>query len=209
MIKRDGLYPLQQIIHENPPMQEVPDVKKPHISQEAVVSAGSIIIGDVTIAEDAFVGFHAIIRSDSSYPMFIGPRTNIQDYVLIHCHPAEYIEVGEKPMGVFIEDSVSILHHAAPHGPLFIGRNTFIGQHVSIYGALIGRDCVIMHGAVICNYVKIGDHRFVEPGQVVSTQEQADALPAVPETYKHLNGSIVDHYYRLGKSYRETTNLFL
>ncbi|WP_051331219.1 DapH/DapD/GlmU-related protein [Aneurinibacillus terranovensis] len=207
MKKSPGLYSLGQIIYHNPPVQEVPITTHPKISENAVVGVNSMIIGDVTVSADVFIGFHNIIRSDSSYPFYIGRRTNIQDFVLIHCHPAQFIKVPGRKMGVYIEEEVSILHHAAPHGPLFIGKNTFIGQHVSIYGATIGRNCVVMHGAVITNHVKIGDNRFVAPGQSVYTQDQADALPEVPHQFKNLNQEIVDHYYRLGKSYKMNTPL--
>jgi carbonic anhydrase len=204
-----GIYPLHQIIINNPPVAEVPVSTYPQISNRAVVGTHSIVIGDVTISDDVFVGFHNIIRADSSYPIYIGRKCNIQDFVLIHVHPGEHIEVDGKKMGVYIEDELSMLHHCAPHGPLFVGRNTFIGQHVSIYTAIIGRDCVIMHGAVIANRVKIADGRFVAPGCAVYTQEQADALPPVPEELKKLNPEVVDHYFRLGKSYKANTNLML
>jgi carbonic anhydrase/acetyltransferase-like protein (isoleucine patch superfamily) len=119
------------------------------------------------------------------------------------------MEVGGQKVGVYIEEEVSILHHAAAHGPLFVGRNTFIGQHVSIYGATIGQSCVLMHGAVITEHVRIANGRFVEPGETVWKQEQADALPAVPDKFKSLNQQIVNYYYRLGKSYRANTPLMI
>lgn len=207
MVKSPGIFPLQQMILPNPPVAEAPVPVLPRISERAVIGAHSMIIGDVTIYEDVFVGFHNIIRADSSAPYVIGPMTNIQDFVLIHCHPGDALTIGGSRVGVYIEGQVSILHHAAPHGPLFIGRNTFIGQHVSIYDAQIGRNCVIMHGAVITNKVVIPDNRFVAPGQAVWRQEEADALPGVPAKFAGLNAQVVDFYYRLGKSYKSNTDL--
>jgi carbonic anhydrase/acetyltransferase-like protein (isoleucine patch superfamily) len=110
---------------------------------------------------------------------------------------------------VYIEEEVSVLHHAAVHDPLYVGRNTCIGQHASIYGAIIGRNCVIMHGVVVTNQVTISKNLFVAPGQSVWKQEQADALPSVPDEFKNLNAIIVDHYYRLGKSYKKHTPLMI
>ncbi|WP_196493774.1 hypothetical protein [Ornithinibacillus caprae] len=196
------------IIHSNPPVEEVKSVRQPKISTEAVVGTDSMIIGDITVADDVFIGFKNLLRADSGYPYFIGDYTNIQDYVLMHVHPgSEHVEIGGKKWGVYLEGENSVLHHAAVHGPLFIGRNTFIGQHANIYGAVIGRDCVIMHGATVTNHVIIGDNRFVAPGQSVWKQEDADQLPPVPDKYKDLNQYIVDHYYRLGKSYDHHTPL--
>jgi len=207
--KLPGIYPMQQIISHNPPVKEAPLPINPKISPNAIIGPNSYVIGDVSVANDVFIGFQNVIRADASARYYIGPRTNIQDFVLIHCHPGHNLEVSGEKFGVFIESDVSILHHAAAHGPLFIGRNSFIGQHASIYGAVIGRNCVIMHGAVITEHVKIADNRFVAPGQAVYTQAQADALPEVPEKYKGLNQEVVDYYQRVSKSYRVNTTYMI
>lgn len=205
----EGIYPLQQIIACNPPVAEAPIPRTPRISCHSVVGPHSIIIGDVIVDDDVFIGFHNVIRADASPPYYIGPRTNIQDFVMIHCHPGHTLTVHGQQTGVHIEGDVSILHHAAAHGPLYVGHNTFIGQHVSIYHAIIGSNCVIMHGAVVTNGVRIADNRFVAPGQAVWQQDVADALPEVPPQFKGLNQVVVDYYYRLGKSYRQHTPLFI
>lgn len=209
MYKQPGVYPLQQVIAHNPQVAEAPVPVYPKISPSAIIGPNSYVIGDVTVADDVFIGFQNVVRADATGPYYIGPRTNLQDFVLVHNHPGEYLEVGGRKYGVYIEGDVSILHHAAAHGPLFIGRNSFIGQHASIYGAVIGRDCVIMHGAVVTQHVKIADNRFVAPGQSVFTQEQADKLPPVPDKFKGLNMQIVDYYLRLSKSYRMNTGLMI
>jgi carbonic anhydrase len=205
--QRNGV--LDQMIYANPPVDEVPKSIYPKISEKAVIMFNSLVIGDVTIAEEVFIGFYNLIRADSASPFFIGPRTNIQDFVVVHSHPGQHISVDGKQMAIFIEGEVSILHHAIPHGPLYVGRNTYIGHHVSIYGGTIGRNCVIMHHASISNYVSIGNNRFVSPGQIVERQEEADNLPLVPDQYRGLNGQIVDHYHRLGRAYKQNSNLLL
>jgi len=192
----------------NPPVAEVPEGRKPIARASAVVGLNSLIIGDVTIGDDVFIGFYNVIRADSSSPFYIGPGTNIQDFVVIHSHPGETIRVNGQDVAVYIEGGVSILHHAIPHGPLFIGYNTYIGHHVSIYGGRIGRNCVIMHHASISNNVIIGDERYVAPGQIVDSQQVADSLPAVPNEYRELNARIVEHYCRLGKAYGQCPELF-
>jgi carbonic anhydrase len=134
-------------LHHNPPVDEVPTASFPIISEKAVIGFNSLVIGDVTIKDDVFIGFYNLIRADSASPFYIGPGTNIQDFVVLHSHPGQFITVAGNKMAIFIEGEVSILHHSIPHGPLSIGRNTYIGHHVSIYGGMIGRNCVIMHHA--------------------------------------------------------------
>ncbi|WP_226038517.1 hypothetical protein [Aquibacillus saliphilus] len=198
-------YPL---FYQNPPVEEVTSINYPQISPKAVIGMDSMIIGNITISDDVFVGFKNLLRADSGYPYYVGPYTNIQDNVLMHVHPGrEHVEVSGHKWGVFLEGEISVLHHACVHGPLYIGRNTFVGQHGNIYDAVIGRNCVIMHGATVTNGVKIDNNRFVAPGQSIWKQEDADNLPPVPEKFKNLNQNIVDHYYRLGKSYLNNTPL--
>lgn len=209
MSRPGAIYPFHQILSYNPPVQEVSCVTAPTVHESCVMGAQSIVVGDVHLCEDVFVGFHSVIRADSSYPFYIGEKSNIQDFVVVHCHPGQYLYVDKQKMGVYLEGRVSVLHHSAIHGPLFIGSNTFVGQHVSIYGAIVGRNCVIMHGAVIANQVKIPNDRFVSPNQTVVTQEEADKLPSVPEQYGHLNHEIADFYVRLGRSYRSNTPLVI
>lgn len=209
MPKQPGIYPLQQIVFHNPPVAEVTEPRLPTISDSAVVGVSSMVIGDVRVDDDVTILFHNVIRADAAAPFYIGPRTNIQDFVLIHVHPGHSLTVNGERYGVYIEGDVSILHHAAPHGPLYVGRNTFIGQHVSIYGAMIGRNCVLMHGSVVANHVQIADNRFVAPGQAVYTQAQADALPEVPPSLRGLNAEVVDFYFRVGRSYKMHTPLVL
>lgn len=196
------------IIYHNPPVAEVTSISYPKISPKAVIGTDSMIIGNITIDEEVFVGFKNLLRADSGYPYYIGPYTNIQDNVLMHVHPGrEHVVANGQKWGVYLEGQNSVLHHASVHGPLFIGKNTYIGQHASIYDAVIGRNCVIMHNATVTNGVSIGDNRFVAPGQSVWQQEDADKLPSVPDKFKGLNQEIVDHYHRLGKSYCRNTPL--
>ncbi|MCL6515899.1 hypothetical protein [Alicyclobacillus sp.] len=209
MPHRGVQFPFGQVMAPNPPVREVSSVASPHVHPTTAIGKGATLVGDITVDEGVFIGYYAVLRADSAYPFYIGPKTNLQDYVLLHCHPAQFVTVRGKRMGVFIEGEVSVLHHAAVHGPLFIGRNTFIGQHASVYDAVIGRNCVIMHGAVVTHRVQIPDGRYVAPGQAVHTQDQADALPPVPEEFRHLNAEIVDHYHRLGRSYIQHSPLFI
>ncbi len=196
-----------QTLFPNPPVKEVASSSYPSVSENTFIGFNSLIIGDVTIDEDVFVGFFNLIRADSAAPFYIGRRSNIQDFVVIHSHPGQHIVVNDKKVAVHIEAEVSILHHTIPHGPLYIGHNTYIGHHVSIYGGVIGKNCVIMHHASISNHVNIANDRFVAPGQVIESQEQADLLPLVPQEYKMLNSQIVEHYDRLRQAYQSNSNL--
>ena len=66
-----------------------------------------MIIGDVTVGDDASIWWGAVLRSDlSGIPIVIGARTSIQDNCVLHS--------GEAP--TLIEDDCTIGHGAIMEG---------------------------------------------------------------------------------------------
>jgi len=195
------------LITYNPITSHINYSTYPKISADVFVGPGSVVVGDVTIKGPVFIGFHNIIRADYGSPFFIGPGTSIHDHCLIHGQPNQYIKVGAYKWSVHIDGEVSILHGSAVHGPCRVGKNTFIGQHVSIFDAEISPNCVIMHGANITGGVKIAEGRYVEPGKTIYKQEEADALPAVPGDHLSVNPETVNGYMELLYTYMNQTNL--
>ncbi|GEL76396.1 hypothetical protein [Tenuibacillus multivorans] len=200
------MFPCQQTFYLDPKSRTN---KSPRVKASTFIQANSYVFGDVLIDEQAYIGKENLIIAERLSSYYIGKKTNIQDCVLLYCQPGEHVEVNGNRYGVYISDEVSILSHTQPHGPLYIGRSTFIGESVSIYGATIGDHCVIMHGATISNQVKIAEGRYVAPGQSISKQCQADQLPPVPEKLKDLNQMIVDRYHRLVQTRARHTPFFI
>jgi carbonic anhydrase/acetyltransferase-like protein (isoleucine patch superfamily) len=193
------------IIGYNPVTSNVQYSSMPKIYSPFFVGPNSVIIGDVTIKGPVFVGFNNVIRADYGSPFFIGPRTSIHDQCLVHGQPRQYVKVGAYQWSVHIDGDVSILHGASVHGPCRVGKNTFVGQHVSIFDAVIEPNCVILHGANITGGVTIPEGRLVEPGQNIYKQEDADALPPVPGKYASLNPETVNGYMELLSAYLRQT----
>ncbi len=73
-----------------------------------------------------------------------------------------------------------------------------------VFRARVGKGCVIEPGATVMG-VQVPDGRYVPAGQVVRTQEAADALPAVTEDYPlaKLNRGVVHVNVELARAYRE------
>ncbi|ERJ10992.1 LbetaH domain-containing protein [Haloplasma contractile] len=195
------------IITKNPVTSHVHYTTDPKFYSDVFVGPGSAVVGDVTIKGPVFIGFHNIIRADYGSPFFIGPGTSIHDHCLIHGQPNQFVKVGAYRWSVHIDGEVSILHGSAVHGPCRVGKNTFIGQHVSIFDAEIGPNCVIMHGANITGGVKIPEGRYVEPGKTVFKQEDADGLPPVPGDHLSVNPETVNGYMELLYTYNRQTDL--
>ena len=72
------------------------------------------------------------------------------------------------------------------HGPAVVGHDSFIGMQALVFNACVGGNCVIEPGAKVVGrgaMITIPDGRFVQVGQCVTSQGDADALPEVASGY--------------------------
>ena len=152
-----------------------PSWTRVHLS--AFVARGAVVVGDVTIDEDASVWFGAVLRGDND-PITIGRDTNIQDGSVLHSDPGEPLTIG---------DGVTVGHMVMLHS-CEIGDNTLIGIGSVILGrARIGKNCIIGANTLITEGKEIPDGSLVmgQPGKVVRPLEpgQIEALKASAAHY--------------------------
>jgi carbonic anhydrase/acetyltransferase-like protein (isoleucine patch superfamily) len=97
------------------------------------------ITGWVDLAEDVNVWYGASIRGDEA-KILVGPRTNLQDNVVVHCDPGENQVIGE---------------------------DCTIGHGAILHGASIGKRCLIGMGAILLQKSQIGDECIIGAGALV------------------------------------------
>jgi carbonic anhydrase/acetyltransferase-like protein (isoleucine patch superfamily) len=122
----------------------------PTIDPSAYVDQNAIVIGDVSIGQDASLWPMAVARGDIQH-IEIGARTNIQDGSVLHVtHDSQY-----KPGGQ----------------PLIIGEGVTVGHSVVLHACtiedycLIGIGSIILDGAVIHAKAMLGAGTLVTPGK--------------------------------------------
>ena len=126
--------------------------RKPRVSQRAFVAESALVIGDVQIAKDAYIGHGAILRGD---------------YGTIH--------VGE---GTAIEEGVIV--HARPNDRTIFGNHVTVGHGAMIHNARIKDYAVIGMRATISDYSTVGEWTIIgEMGLVKSHQRVPDGVVAV------------------------------
>jgi carbonic anhydrase/acetyltransferase-like protein (isoleucine patch superfamily) len=120
--------------------------KTPKISPTAFIAPTAVLIGDVTVGDEASIWWGAVLRSDqNANPIVIGARTSVQDNCVIHS--------GEAP--TIIEDDCTIGHGAIMEGPL-IRRAAIIGMNVTLLEDVeIGEQSLIAAGSVVVPHTKI------------------------------------------------------
>jgi carbonic anhydrase len=203
-----------------------PSVKYPTISKFAYVDPLAVIIGDCEIGKLVLIAPFAVCRGDEGTPIHIGDYSNMQDGVLLHAlettahgkniDDRRYSAQGSLLKGndsefkngfaIYVGDKVSLAHGVQVHGPAYIGNDTFVGMESLIFNAKVGKRVAIGVSSTVTDGVTIPDNKFVPPGSLITTQAQADALPArVGSPYEKINSFVLHVNQELAKGYNAQT----
>jgi carbonic anhydrase/acetyltransferase-like protein (isoleucine patch superfamily) len=140
----------------------------PQIHESAFIAASADVIGRVTLHEESSVFYQATLRGDIN-EIVIGPRSNIQDNVVVHladnygCYVGELVTVGHS----------AIIHACTIKDEVLIGMGAIV-----LDGAVIGERSIIGAGALVTGGTVIPPGSLVigSPARVVKTlplEEQA------------------------------------
>jgi carbonic anhydrase/acetyltransferase-like protein (isoleucine patch superfamily) len=123
---------------------------KPAIGQRVYIDESAVVIGKVTLADDASLWPCAVARGDVN-TIQVGARSNIQDLSMLHVtHDGPY-----SPGGM----------------PLVIGADVTVGHKCLLHACTIGDRCligmgsIVMDGAVVEDDVLLGAGSLVSPGK--------------------------------------------
>lgn len=120
--------------------------KVPQIHPSCWLAPTAAVIGDVSMDQDCTVWFSAVIRGDVC-KIQIGPKTNIQDGVIIH---GTY-----KKSNTIIGSEVSVGHGAVLHG-CHIHDKVLIGMKAVIMdGAVVESNVIVAAGAVVLENTRL------------------------------------------------------
>jgi len=161
-------------------------LKKPRIHPSVFVAPNAVVIGDVTVEEEASIWFGCVLRAEEA-PIHIGPRSNIQDLTVIHTDVDRPCRVGA---------GVTVGHRAVLHGAVVED------------GALIGIGAIILNGAVIGEEAIVGAGAVVPEGTVIPPRTLALGVPArvvreLREEEREQLRKDTAWYVRKARAYRE------
>lgn len=115
--------------------------RRPNIHESAFVVDSAVIVGDVVLAADTSIWFHAVVRGDVER-IRIGARSNIQDNATVHVTTDRW--------------------------PTIVGEGVTVGHAAVLHGCSIGDHSLIGIGAILLDGVVIGDECLVGAGSVVT-----------------------------------------
>jgi len=130
------------------------DSQRPVIGKGTWVAPGAHIIGNVTIGENCYIGFGAVIRADFG-PITIGEGTLVEDNVVIHT--GTKAEIGNK---------------------VIIGHQVMVHDAVIKDHSLIGMMSIVCNGATINEWSIIGEHSMVKKNQTIASNKIYAGSPA-------------------------------
>jgi carbonic anhydrase/acetyltransferase-like protein (isoleucine patch superfamily) len=123
---------------------------RPVIGQRVYIDESAVVIGKVTLADDASLWPMVVARGDVN-AIQVGARSNIQDLSVLHVtHDGPY-----SPGGM----------------PLTIGADVTVGHKCLLHACTVGDRCligmgsIVMDGAVVEDDVLLGAGSLVSPGK--------------------------------------------
>ena len=119
--------------------------RHPDVDASAFVVDSAVVIGDVVLAADTSVWFHAVVRGDVER-IRIGARSNIQDNATVHVTTDRW--------------------------PTIVGEGVTVGHAAVLHGCSIGDHCLIGIGAIVLDGVVVGEECLVGAGAVVTPGTQ-------------------------------------
>lgn len=120
------------------------DGKEPEIGAETYVSESALVIGNVKIGSNCYVGHGAILRGDYG-GIEIGSGSAIEEGVIIHAPPDKMCRIGER---------------------------VTLGHGAIIHAKSIGYWAVIGMGAVLSLESEVGEQAIVAEGAVVKWNQK-------------------------------------
>ncbi len=129
----------------------------PTIHPTAVIAPGAVLIGQVTVEAECFIGPNAVLRGDIE-PIVVRKGSNVQDNCTVHT---------EKGSPVSIGPDASIGHGAVVHGATIKER------------ALVGMNAVVLNNAVVGEKAVVGALTLVPNNFIVPPGTLAVGSPCV------------------------------
>jgi len=118
--------------------------REPRIGKETYVSEHALLIGDVRIGDNCYIGHGAILRGD---------------YGSIEIESGTAVEEG-------------VVMHAPPDGICRVGKKVTIGHGAIIHASSIGDFAAIGMGSVVSIYAEVGEETIIAEGSIVKLRQK-------------------------------------
>jgi carbonic anhydrase/acetyltransferase-like protein (isoleucine patch superfamily) len=138
----------------------------PQIHPTAHLVPNAVVVGEVSLGEEASVWYGAVLRGDINR-IAIGPRSNVQDGAIVHVSDEFPALVGE----LVTVGHAAVLHACTVRDEVLVGMGAIV-----LDGAEIGARSIIAARALVTTGMKIPPGSLVlgSPAQVVRQLSAAE-----------------------------------
>lgn len=163
------------------------DGKKPLIGEETFVHPRAVLIGNVTVGRECFIGPGAVLRADFG-PIAVGSGSSIQDNAVLHVTPGDEVTI---------------------HDRVIIGHGAILHDVKLHEGCTVGMGAILLQRAVCGEFSLVAAGSLVPQGMTIPARMMAAGSPAriIKEVPADLAAYIVmgvDEYRNLTRRYLET-----
>lgn len=116
---------------------------RPKYGENTYISETAVIIGNVEIESNCYIGHGAILRGDYG-KIIIGEGTAVEEGVIVHSPPGE---------------------------TAYIGKKVTLGHGAILHGKEIGDNAVVGMGAVLSIFSEVGQRAIIAEGSVVKMRQ--------------------------------------
>ena len=159
----------------------------PQIGKGTNVCDSAEVIGKVTIGQDCYIGFGARLRGDYG-EIIVGDRSIIEDNCVVHARPDDKCVIGNR---VTIGHG-SILHNCTIHDKAVIGMGAIVSDYVEV-----GEWAVVAEGCVVPN-------KFQIPPGKIAVGVPAKIIAETSDEFKELWCKYKDIYVDLAHRYKKS-----
>jgi len=150
--------------------------KSPVVHPSAFIAPTAVLVGDVTVEENASVWYNAVLRADFA-PIVVRRGANVQDCAVVHVTPRAGVE---------------------------IGPGATVGHTCVVHAAQLGEECLIGNGATVLDGARIGARAMVAAGALVTPDTEIPegmlALGAPARVKGPLAGTAAEFWVRANPS---------
>lgn len=153
----------------------------PTVHPTAFVAPTAVLVGDVTVEENASVWYNAVLRADFA-PVVVRAGANVQDGSVLHAPPDLPCDIGP---------GATIAHQCVVHGAV-IGEEALVGNGSTVLdGARVGRRTLVAAGSLVVPGTELPDEVLVtgSPAKVKGPIAGTAAefwVAANPQAYRDL-----------------------
>jgi len=164
------------------------DGKQPEIGNDTYVSEHALVIGDVKIGDNCYIGHGAILRGDYG-SIEIGSGTAVEEGVIVHAPPNELCKIGKK---------VTIGHGAVVHAAE-VGDLAVLGMgSITSIRSVIGAGTIVAEGAVVKMRQVVPEKIVVAGNPAVKVRDFEEKDAALWDYGKQLYIDLAKKYLAIG-----------